>query len=49
MMNYASFIEKNMIHLAITKAQLISFDIWNMRYPSSKFSKALFIEKLYSY
>ena len=34
---YASFAEMKMILMAITKAQLLSFDDLNMRYPSSKF------------
>ena len=37
MEKYASFAEMNMMIMTITKAQLMSFDNWNMRYPSSKF------------
>ena len=36
MRKYASFAEMNMILMTITKAQLLSFDSWNMRYPPSK-------------
>ena len=34
---YASFAEMNMIRMNIIKAQLLSFEIWNMRYSFSKF------------
>ena len=38
MRKYARFAEMNMIlTMTITKAQLLSFNSWNMRYPSSKF------------
>ena len=37
MEKYVSFAEMNMMIMAITKAQLMSFDSWNMLYPSSKF------------
>ena len=37
MRKYASFVEITMIRMAITKAQVVSFDSWNMRYTSSNF------------
>ena len=40
MRKYASFAEMNMILMTITKAQLLLFDSWNMRYPPSKFLKS---------
>ena len=36
MRKYASFAEMNMKLTTVTKAHLLSFDNWNMRYPSLK-------------
>ena len=41
MRNHASFTEMNMMLMTVTKAQLLSFDSWNMRYTSSKLSDLL--------
>ena len=46
MRKYASFVEITMIRMAITKAQVVSFDSWNMRYTSSNFVTLIYWKTL---
>ena len=45
MRKYANFAEMNMILMAIAKAQLLPFNSWNMRFPSSKFWNSYLLKK----